>query len=309
MTLPNKQVRRISKRQLEELCLRVSEQDKRMMTDIRTCHYLTSRQIMRLYFRPVAHIKLSASVRNTTRHLFRLKDWGLVDHLERRIGGVRAGSGANIWHLTSAGYKLLYLNRQADDAARLIRRYHEPTQGFLTHRLAVAELFTCLRELTDRRRPPDLIAAQLEPNCWRKHPSPFGGKASTLKPDAYAITAIDEYEDHWFFEVDLSTESPAVVIRKCEQYLLYYQAGVEQREQGVFPRVIWIVPTDKRKESLVRHMVDRFTELQREVFVIITLDELHDLIHGRGEFSTETTENPAKVDPKSLEIRGKERYD
>jgi hypothetical protein len=138
--------------------------------------------------------------------------------------------------------------------------------------------------MTGKRQTVSLIAIALEPECWREQPNTIGGKPSILKPDLYAVTAIndgkDEYEDYWFMEVDLATESPATVIRKCEQYVHYWQSGQEQRTNGLFPRVVWLVPTDKRKESITRHIADNFTEDVEALFIVITLDQLNGLIRN-----------------------------
>jgi hypothetical protein len=302
MELPGEQTARISRRRIRELRRQISDRDKRVMTDIRTCRYITGRQLMRLHFGPTAHTCPGAGVRSANRHLFRLKEWGLIEHLERRIGGARAGSGANIWHLTAAGHKLLCMDEHSETMAPRQKRHREPTKSFLTHHLAVAELYVRLHELTGGRQTAALAGIQLEPDCWRRHPGIMGGKAAVLKPDAYAVTVTGEYEDHWFMEVDLATESPAVVIRKCEQYARYYQSGAEQREQGVFPRVVWIVPTGRRGESLARHIADNFAEPQRGLFAVMTLDGLPGLICGDSE-------NPTKTRTGALEIRGKESYD
>ena len=57
-----------------------------------------------------------------------------------------------------------------------------------------------------------------------------------------------QYEDRWFIEVDLDTESPNKIIDKCERYHKYYRSGLEQQESGVFPLTVWIVPSAERKK-------------------------------------------------------------
>jgi hypothetical protein len=278
-------MKRISKRELREIATRLNSKDQAILSVIQTCRYITSRQLMRLFFVPVAHFNRSASMRNANRHLYRLKEWGLIAHLERRIGGVRAGSGANIWYLTEAGYSVLRLYEVNNSDSTIRRkRHHEPTLHFAKHHLAVSEVYVRLHELTGKRQAIDLTAIALEPVCWREFPNLIGAKPAILKPDLYAVTAVkdnassEEYEDYWFIEVDLDTEAPATVIRKCEQYIRYLQSGIEEREYGVFPRVVWIVPTDKRKSSLEQHIENNFMGVERELFVVITLDALPRLL-------------------------------
>ena len=144
MKLSGEQTTRISRRQIGELRYQVSERDRRVMTDIGICRYVTGKQIMRLHFGPTPHAGPGAGARNANRHLFRLKAWGLIDHLERRIGGARAGSGANIWHLTAAGHRLLCMDEDSGAMTLMHKRHREPTKSFLAHHLAVAELYVRL---------------------------------------------------------------------------------------------------------------------------------------------------------------------
>jgi hypothetical protein len=276
-------LKRISKREIAEINCRLDEMDNSILNIISECHYITSRQISRLLFRNI--VSGRAAIRSVNRRLFKLKEMGVITHLERRIGGIRSGSGANIWEMTTAGLKLLQM-ANADDqntTDNVIRkRRHEPTPRFAEHRLAVAEVYVQLHELTRRHSNlAGLGRIALEPDCWRTY-SDVGGRKQYLKPDLYAVTVSDEYEDHWFIEMDLATESPATVIRKCEQYARYFQSGNEQRIGGVFPLVVWVVPTDKRKDSLIRHIDEQFSETLRDIFTVVTFVELADLIGGKS---------------------------
>jgi hypothetical protein len=79
-----------------------------------------------------------------------------------------------------------------------------------------------------------------------------------------------EYELRWFIEVDRSSESVPVIVRKCQLYADYYQSGKEQAAQGgVFPRVCWIVPDDQRAERL-RRAIHRDRSLPDRLFVVVT---------------------------------------
>ena len=98
-----------------------------------------------------------------------------------------------------------------------------------------------------------------------------------LKPDMFAITRCDDYEDRWFIEIDLATESPQKIIDKCERYRDYYRSGTEQKEFGVFPLVLWIVPDEKRKAALHEHIRKTYPDGPK-MFVTSLLDELENLI-------------------------------
>lgn len=266
-------IRRISKRQLEELDRTLGARDQRVLREIQKYRYLMTGQIQRLLFTEAA--THSAALRATSRNLKKLKELGLIDNLSRRIGGVRAGSGSLIWYLTHAGERLLRLH---NGQPQPMRRFFEPSSYFLAHTLAVAEIAIRLIEIC-RKHEPELTALQLEPECWRSYSD--ANVALSLKPDLYAATMTEEYDDRYFLEVDLDTESPAKIIEKCEKYHKYYRSGLEQEEHEVFPLTIWIVPSVTRKEKLIRHLREAFDK-QPKLFAIITGDELEDLILQGG---------------------------
>ncbi len=71
-----------------------------------------------------------------------------------------------------------------------------------------------------------------------------------LKPDLALATAVGDFEDHWFLEIDLATESIPAVIRKCAVYQSYKASGLEQALLGLFPAVVWLVADQHRRERL-----------------------------------------------------------
>ena len=84
-TPPGAAHRRLSRQQLEATLAGLSERDAQIIVSIQRFRYLASRSLKKL------------------------RELGLVDHLSRRIGGVRAGSGAMVWYITHAGERLIYL--------------------------------------------------------------------------------------------------------------------------------------------------------------------------------------------------------
>ena len=133
---------------------------------------------------------------------------------------------------------------------------------------------------SDLEQGMTLSSLQPEPECWR--PYSERGTHITLKPDLYAVTVSGEYEDRWFFEVDLDTESPAKVIEKCQRYHQYYRTGLEQKAAGVFPLTVWIVPDTGRRDRLAAAIRTAFDK-QPRLFAVITGDELAHLIKYGGE--------------------------
>jgi hypothetical protein len=267
--------RRISKRELEALLERTNERDRALLQSLHDYRFLLTGQVQRLYFRKA--VSRLAALRATNRCLLKLEAWGLAATLKRRIGGIRAGSSSYVWTLTPVGHRLLDLLNKAEPDKTTRKCLHEPTAAFLQHTLAAAEAAIRLTELAACRQI-GLLERQTEPDCWRKFVN-TGGSLSTLRPDLFVITATpdSEYEDHWFIEVDLATESPAVVVRKCQQYLAYMKSGEEQKHSGVFPLVVWIVPDTKRKESLLAHIAKNLPD-NKSLFIVITLDQLEKLV-------------------------------
>lgn len=270
--------RRLSRQRLEEIAAQLSDRDRQVLTAVQRYRYLLTGQIQRLYFTGAA--TPTAALRAASRCLKRLRELGLIDHLARRIGGVRAGSGGLIWYLTHAGERLLRLHEQP---ASPVRRFFDPSPYFLAHTLAVADVAVQLTELCREGHHLTLAALHSEPECWRTY-SEYGTMLS-LKPDLFAVTMFGQYEDRWFLEVDLDTESPVKVVEKCERYHRYYRTGVEQKEAEVFPLTVWIVPTPERKARLIAHIREAFDK-QPRLFAVITKDELPHLIRSGGDKDT-----------------------
>lgn len=265
---------RVSRKQLMEIDSRLGERDRQLLAAVQKYRYLMTRQIQRLLFTDAANP--SAGLRAASRNLKKLNEFGLVDSLSRRVGGVRAGSSSLIWYLTHAGERLLRLR---DAKAFPVRRHFEPSAYFLAHTLAVTETAIKLIEIC-REHEPQITALQLEPECWRAYSS--AGVTCSLKPDLYAATMSEEYEDRYFIEVDLDTESPAKIIEKCQKYHAYYRSGLEQEESEMFPLTVWIVPSINRKEKLIRQLRETFDK-QAKLFAVITCDELRHLILEGGD--------------------------
>lgn len=274
-TPPGAAHRRLSRQQLETILASLNERDTQVIASVQRFRYLLTSQLQRLHFTDAA--TPTAALRAASRSLKKLRELGLIDHLSRRIGGVRAGSGAMVWHLTHAGERLIYLHNHTLTPTK---RFFEPSPYFLAHTLAVAEVAVQLTELCRNNHGMKLSVLQPEPECWRAY-SEYGS-ILVLKPDLFAVTLSDQYEDRWFFEVDLDTESPVKVVEKCEKYHRYYRSGLEQKASEVFPLTVWIVPTNSRKERLIAHICEAFVN-QPRLFAVITKDELARLIQYGGD--------------------------
>ena len=271
--------KRISRKRLEELDRILADRDKEILNSLQKCRYLTTGQIGRLHFKSNAN--KTAALRAANRVLVKLQDYGVIDALERRIGGVRAGSGAYVWFLTETGTKLLHIN---DTTYSSRKRFFEPSLNFLEHTLAVSESYVQIAEICDKYHL-NLIKVEIEPVCWRGYIGE-DGKPATLKPDLFTVIAGKEYEDSWFIEIDLSTESPCIILDKCQRYTHYYKSGLEQKQSGVFPLVVWIVPSTSRKENLQRNIAECKELHPKNIFIVITPSEFEELLHQGTEYIT-----------------------
>jgi len=240
---PSARRRRVTASQLALAGAGLAEQDRSILGSLLDLRYLTTRQIDRLHIQADPNLSRLASARRTQRHMARLDALGLVDKLDRRIGGSRAGSAAYIWRLRPAGLRLL-----GADPRRA-------THGFahLAHALDVAEVVVRLRENERVHDELEVAAIETEPACWRYYTSANGTKR-TVRPDLRATLRVVGGELHWFIEVDRGTEHRRFLARKITGYLALWRGGGEHARAGVFPRVLWVVPNRYRAEEL-RHLL------------------------------------------------------
>ncbi|MEV8358462.1 replication-relaxation family protein [Microbacterium sp. NPDC076895] len=249
----------------------LSDRDWLILGSVQQYRFLTTRQVARLHFDLKPETK--PIPRRATLAMSRLRGLGLVESLHRRIGGVRAGSAGMVWQNTNLSRQLLAGRSESTDAVPASRmRRHEPGAVFLEHTLAVAETAIDVMDAT-RDRHVALDRLELEPDAWRSYLGKHGGVVR-LKPDLAVSTRTSSGDvDHWFIEVDRDTEPPGRILRKCIQYQDHRRAGTEQKRLGVYPAVVWIVPSDRRQEQL-RRRIDQDPQVQNRLFVVIRPEEL-----------------------------------
>lgn len=254
---------RVGRQELQQLADCLSPRDWQILWLVRRHRFITTRQLQRMVF--TAHATQGAATRACTRVLGRLMSWRVLTRLERRIGGSRHGSAAFIWCLDVVGERLT----RGPDQPR--RRFHEPSFLFLQHTLAIAEVHVQLVEavmagwFTVER-------VLVEAEAWRSSLAPHGG-TTLLKPDLMVTLATSQYCDHWYLEIDLATESLPVLLRKCQAYEDYRRTGAAQAEYGVFPRVLWLLPTPQRVAQLSEGIAKQ-EQLHPRLFVLTTPDAL-----------------------------------
>jgi hypothetical protein len=231
---------------------------------------MSAAQIAAVHFTLNGHDNPEAASRAAQRVLARLVRDGLLHRLERRVGGVRAGSAGYVYGLGPVGQRLL----NPDEPRR--RRY-EPGIRHLDHTLAVTQLTVDVIRAS-RAGKFDLLTFQPEPQCHRTF-SGLGGQV-VLKPDLFLAVGVGEMEHRWFIEVDRGSESLPVVIRKCQVYDAYYQSGKEKAAHGVFPRVCWVVTNQGRAERISSEIRRERRLLDRMFDVTTGPDVLASLVGG-----------------------------
>lgn len=205
----------------------------------------SSSQLERLHFVPNGSAR--TVTRRARRTLRRLVELRILARLERRVGGVRSGSAGYVYALDVAGQRLASACGPAGGVR--LRRPWTPGAAFVSHQLAVTELYVRLVE-AGRAGRLEVLACDAEPLCWRRFTG-LGGASVTLKPDAFVRIGLADVERFYFVEVDRNTQSGPAIARKLAVYRRYFQTGRDQDRFGVFPRVLLLVPDETRQDALV----------------------------------------------------------
>lgn len=229
---------RVRFRHVEWVRDRLSDHDREIIATVARLRLVQSGQLERLHF---STLPSSHRARTRRRVLARLVDWRVLLTLERRVGGVRAGSAGYALALDSAGQWLADADNRARGAEPPVRRPTEPSGRLVAHTLATSELYVQLRE-REHAGTLRLAAFETEPR-WTD------GAGGLLKPDAYLVLASGGVADHWALEQDLATESLPTIRRKLTAYLDFVRRG-QRGSGGVVPRVLVVVPSETRRAAI-----------------------------------------------------------
>jgi hypothetical protein len=219
----------------------LSDRDWAILRSVAEHRFLTTKQIDQLHF--TSHRTPTSAARSCRYVLHRLDELRVIRSLDRRVGGLHAGSAAFVWTTAAVGRRLLDLSATSPS-----RRHAEPSERFLQHSLAIADTHLAL-VAADQAGGLELLTVELEPVCWRPFVASSGSQA-VLQPDLMVSTGAGDFEDAWFIEVDLGTEHLPTLLRKCEQYKRYRATGIEQERHGGFPWVVWLLSTEARAAAL-----------------------------------------------------------
>lgn len=210
--------------------------------------------------------KYPAEARAGRRALKRLSGWRVLDPLaDRARGGVRGGSATLVYRVGAAGVKLL--------AGRGLRQRRLGTPGprLVAHTLACTQVAVDLYA-AHRRGELDLIEIQHEPASHRSFLGAWGTRL-WVRPDVFVRVGVGALEDRWFVEVDLASENSGTLLAKTKRYLSHYRSGSEQTTHGVYPRVLWAVPDEHRREQIER-VLRRLPGETQKMFVVCLLGQV-----------------------------------
>lgn len=255
MRAPHRAGRGVSARCRQHL----SDRELAVLASVERYRYLSTRQIEELHF--YDHASPLTGARTCRSVLERLTKAGALWRLERRIGGVHAGSASFVYTLGSLGHRVL------DEGGGARVRHREPSAEFFDHTVAIAQLAVDL-QIAARDGELELIEIETEPACWRRFSAGLEG-IQTLKPDLSVSLRAAEYEYHWFVEIDLSTHSATAVLRKCRLYQRYWSTGIEQDRRGLFPKVLFVAPHERRCALLERTLAGAH-HLNASLFAVTT---------------------------------------
>jgi hypothetical protein len=242
----------------------LGERDIEVLGSLQRVRLLTTDQLTRLHFTDNSPSTQARRCRATLR---RLTERRLAVRLGRTVGGVRSGSSGALFGLTGLGLAVL----DVSSAQRQRRTIWEAKPYFQDHLLAVAETYVRVVEIC-RTGQAELLTFDAEPACWRRFTG-TGCEPITLKPDAFVRIGVGDYELATFVEIDLGTESLPTIRRKCQVYLRYWRSGLEQQRAGVFPRVLWLVP-DQRRVDGVTSVLKRLSRTSADgLFTVATVEQ------------------------------------
>lgn len=260
---------RCGHRQLALLKTQLSERDVAIVRQVAELRLMSTRQIETLHFGPGPHASRVTARRTCQRVLRRLVAHRLLLPLERRVGGVRAGSASFVYALGPVGQRLVDLEGPR-------RRLREPGAAFVDHTLAIGQLVVALT-LAAGRGLCELLALEAEPRCWRAFTGTGGQQV--LRPDLFVSLGVGEFEHRWFVEVDRGQEHLPTLLRKCRHHEAYYRSGTEQGRHGVAPRVCWLMPSDRQVGRLLSG-IERAGDLTTRLFTAGITEQAVEMLCG-----------------------------
>jgi hypothetical protein len=263
MTGPARRPQRVRMPYIERLAQSLSERDWAIIETLDHVRLASGLQLERLHFHQLADHSRQVKRGQV---LKRLVDARVLLPCERRVGAARHGSDQLCYVLDSAGRRLLQLRANQDAPERRVRRPRQPGERFISHAVAVTELYVALVE---HSRVGRFIveAFDAEPACW--WPNGLGG---LLKPDAYVKLRVGTVTDYWWYEADLGNEVLPTIRGQLRVYLDFVARG-QLGPDDIVPRVAVGVPTPARR-SAVQREINQLPEPANVMFQVWLLPDV-----------------------------------
>ena len=258
--------------------IELGDRDLAVLGSVGRLRFMSGDQVARLHFAEGTPI---GRQRRAQAALRRLTEDGYLHRLPRRVGGAGSGSARFVYHLGYRGQKLVWPDRAA-------RTPGDSGLLFVAHSLAIAAVVVEMREAEQSGRVRAL-RLQMEPAVWR-HYVGSSGRVLVLKPDLGVQLAVGSGRFVWFVEVDRATEGLKRIRTKASQYLDYWRSGREQERLGVFPRVLWSVPDQKRLEA-IEQALGQLPDPAAGMFVVATADQTVRALLGQPTTNEEEVRN------------------
>lgn len=252
----------------------LSDLDLAIIATVARFGLMTTNHLAALFFPspPFSQLTFNRATyaRRVQKHLRRLVTLNLIGRLDRRVGGVRAGSSGYIYGLAAAGHRLLELPGRP-------RKLYEPLSPHIDHTLCVTDLYTRLT-VAHRQGQLTVLDHKTEPECWTE------AMGQWLKPDAYIrVQAADGRRYRWYLELDRGgprgAQSERRIQAKLDQYRLFWERQL--LDDPVFPRVLFVAVHDHRTVQL-QATVDRQPEESRGLYAVATFADAVDFIARAG---------------------------
>jgi hypothetical protein len=248
---------------VEQLAERLSTRDWLILLTLNRVRLATGLQLERLHF-----YELTGRSRSIKRGqvLKRLTHAAVLAPLERLVGADSGGSAEQRYMLDTAGYQLVQLHFNRESPNIRVRRPRPPGDRFVTHALAVTELYVALVE---RARSGRFALGDFQVEADAYWPDGLGGR---IKPDAFVRLERGSIATYWWFEADMATETIPTIHRKLATYLDFVRRG-QLGPDGVVPKVLIGVPTIKRQEA-VQDVIDELPVPADSLFQVVGLADV-----------------------------------
>jgi protein involved in plasmid replication-relaxation len=270
---------RLSQAQLVRLADELSPRRWLLLGAVSELRLVTGGQLRRRFYPSGA-----SAARVARLDLAALHELRILHRLERRIGGLHAGSSGFVYALDSVGRRLLELRR--GEGLPRGGGHYEPSVGFVDHALAVSEVWVGLHEylrdpLTAERDVE--MDFRVERAAWRSYLDLYG-LPTTLKPDAELQLRRAGFTDWVWLEIDCATERRSTIRRKLDAYVAYYRTGVEQRQSGMFPLTVWLTTTHTRA-GVLTDVIGELPRSDQRLFRVGLLSAASPFLlsHGRSQ--------------------------